>query len=327
MLAFTASAHPVRIGLFAAVVVLAAGLGLVCLLIPGFLPSWILLTLPVVGVGLTCAVLALLRAPDAGGELMLVWPVLFAGYFLSTTAAVSTAVAVVAMYTPVAVAFAGSRAWLLCLTVAATSAITLLVVTSLRRRIAQVLTAVRTEARTDGLTGALNRRAFDEAIVVETLRSVRDLRPLALMIIDIDLFKRLNDTAGHQAGDEALRRLGELLRAQVRRTDILARYGGEEFGILLPDCSSGDADDLADRICTAVREESRSWPWPLTVSIGVTTTPPYEPDPAALLTAADGALYDAKAFGRDTTRHAPHPNPPSALGWGARREDEPSAWW
>ena len=219
------------------------------------------------------------------------------------------------MYVPVAVAFAGWPATTLILAVAVTAAFTVLIVASLRRMIVEVIGAARAEAHTDILTGVLTRRAFDGALEREVLRSERDRRPLAVLLIDIDHFKRLNDTAGHQAGDEALRRIGKLLRDEVRRTDIVARYGGEEFCLLLPDCGSENADVLATRICDDVREQSKLWPSPLTISIGVTTTPPQAADPAALISAADRALYDAKAFGRDTVYHAPHPNPPSALGW------------
>jgi len=240
---------------------------------------------------------------------------MFACYFLSTRTAWCTVVAVLAMYAPVAIAYAGIAATPLILAVGVTSAAAVFVVTSLRKLVSEIIASARAEAHTDALTGLLTRRAFDGALEREVLRSARDRRPLAVLLIDIDHFKRLNDTEGHQAGDEALRRLGELLRAEIRRTDVVARYGGEEFCVLLPDCGSADADMLANRICANVRDESKSWPSSLTVSIGVTTTPPQMADAAVLVAAADRALYDAKAFGRDCVYHAPNPNPPSAFGW------------
>lgn len=289
--------------------------GLVCVSLSGRLPRPVLAALPLVGGGLICANMGLLGSAGTGGELLLIWPVMFACYYLSVRMAWVTAVGVVAMYVPVAVAFAGWPAFTLILAVAVTSAVTVLIVASLRRMIAEAIGAARAEAHTDILTGLLTRRALDGALEREALRSGRDRRPLAVLLIDIDHFKRLNDTAGHQAGDEALRRLGKMLRDEVRRTDLVARYGGEEFCVLLPDCGSADADVLATRICDDVREQSKQWPSPLTVSIGVTTTPPQPAEPEALIAAADRALYDAKAFGRDTVYHSPHPNPPSAIGW------------
>lgn len=307
--------EPATVPLYAGTVVVALVAGLACVLMPARLPRWVAPVLPLLGSGLICAGLALLRTAESGGELMLIWPVMFACYFLSTRAAWIIAVAVLAMYTPVAVVYAGPTTVTLLLAVIVTTVLTVLVVTSLRRNVFEILASARAEAHTDALTGLLTRRAFDEALEREVLRSARDRRSLAVLLIDIDHFKRLNDTAGHQAGDEALRRLGVLLRGEVRRTDIVARYGGEEFCVLLPDCGSADADAMAMRICGDVRERSQGWPSPLTVSIGVTTTPPQAADAAGLVAAADRALYDAKAFGRDTVYHAPDPNPPSAFGW------------
>ena len=289
--------------------------GLACLLLAARLPRVVLIGLPFLGAALICADMALLHSAGHGGELLLTWPVMFACYFLSTRAAWCTVAGVLVMYVPVAVAYAGMTAITLILAVGLTSSATVLIVTSLRRRVAEIIQSARAEAHTDLLTGVLTRRAFDGALEREVLRSARDRRPLAALLIDIDHFKRLNDTEGHQAGDEALRRLGELLRAEIRRTDVVARYGGEEFCVLLPDCGSADADMLANRICANVRDESKSWPSSLTVSIGVTTTPPQMADAAVLVAAADRALYDAKAFGRDCVYHAPNPNPPSAFGW------------
>lgn len=301
--------------LYAVTVAIALVAGLTCLLLPARLPRVVLIVLPFLGGALICADMALLHIAGRGAELLLTWPVMFACYFLSTRAAWCTVVGVLAMYVPVAVGYAGLSATTLILAVGLTSAATVLIVTSLRHRVAEIIQSARAEAHTDALTGLLTRRAFDGALEREVLRSARDRRPLAVLLIDIDHFKRLNDSAGHQAGDEALRRLGELLRGEVRRTDIVARYGGEEFCVLLPDCGSADADALAMRICGDVREQSKFWPSGITVSIGVTTTPPQTAEPGALVAAADRALYDAKAFGRDTVYHAPHPNPPSAFGW------------
>jgi diguanylate cyclase (GGDEF)-like protein len=155
----------------------------------------------------------------------------------------------------------------------------------------------------DQLTGLYNRRYFDYILKLENKRHQRDKQPLGLLFLDIDHFKRLNDTYGHQAGDLALQELGRLLSSCLRETDTAARFGGEEFVLLLPNTNTEQAAILADRLrqeVSRLRIPYQDFELSFTVSIGVSSLTP-EPDLARqlLLEQADQALYLAKAKGRN----------------------------
>jgi diguanylate cyclase (GGDEF)-like protein len=162
---------------------------------------------------------------------------------------------------------------------------------------------------TDPLTGCLNRRGFDQALAREVARSLRAGSELALLALDLDHFKMINDTYGHLAGDEVLREAGALLNRAVRAGDVVARTGGEEFTVLLPDTSAAGAFQFASRMCDIVRAHPFvtahiDAPIRMTTSIGVVAAAP-EPDGkfSALFSArADVALYAAKRSGRDRVR-------------------------
>ncbi len=159
-------------------------------------------------------------------------------------------------------------------------------------------------ATTDGLTGLLNRRAFDARLELEIGRATRLGYPLALSLVDLDGFKALNDSAGHPAGDEALRRVGRALTKAVRRTDVVARYGGDEFAVIHPACDALAAAVAAARARAAVERlgipvqhgGTQRGRRPLSASVGIAEVGP-EGDARALLAAADAALYRAKASG------------------------------
>jgi diguanylate cyclase (GGDEF)-like protein len=158
---------------------------------------------------------------------------------------------------------------------------------------------------TDGLTGIANRRRFDEVLKDEGNRALRLLQPLALLMLDIDLFKNYNDRYGHQAGDECLRSVGRILEANSRRSsDLAARYGGEEFVLL----ASHTDTERAMHLANVVRESIESLELThadaphgkVTVSIGVAVMLPESGRPPELLiTKADEALYCAKNAGRN----------------------------
>ncbi len=156
-------------------------------------------------------------------------------------------------------------------------------------------------SRTDALTGLPNRRGFVEAFESEIRRSRRSVRPMAIVLCDIDHFKRVNDSAGHAAGDEVLREVADRIRAALRAQDVVARWGGEEFILLLPETDAEGAAHAAEAIRAAVAgrpigqdgEGHR-----LTLSLGVTRHPP-EASLDTTIAAADAALYSAKAAGRD----------------------------
>jgi diguanylate cyclase (GGDEF)-like protein/putative nucleotidyltransferase with HDIG domain len=168
----------------------------------------------------------------------------------------------------------------------------------LRERVNRLIGRLADAARTDPLTGLLNRRGLQELMEVETERALRSARPLSIVVGDLDHFKHLNDRFGHAAGDLALRRFGEIAASASRRIDAVARIGGEEFALLLPDTEQHAAYLLAERLRRAVKEPSADGELP-TVSFGVASFPSHAADAEALMHAADQALYAAKAMGRD----------------------------
>ena len=153
-------------------------------------------------------------------------------------------------------------------------------------------------ATVDALSGAANRRKFDQALVAETARSLRYGRPLSLILADIDLFKSVNDAHGHGAGDEVIRGVAKTLEDHARGSDLVARYGGEEFAVLLPETGIEDALALAERLRRALEAASHGVAGRVTASFGVAGLAP-EGTAAELVDAADRALYQAKQQGRN----------------------------
>jgi diguanylate cyclase (GGDEF)-like protein len=162
----------------------------------------------------------------------------------------------------------------------------------------------------DAVTDVSNRRSFEEELTMEWRRSARTKSKLSLLMVDIDGFKAFNDALGHQAGDEALKKVAAVIDLSVMRAgDMVARYGGEEFAVLLPDTEPHGAATLAERIRASIEERHIWHPATargrLTVSIGVATmTGGDDGTPSALVKAADGALYQAKREGRNVVRIA-----------------------
>jgi diguanylate cyclase (GGDEF)-like protein len=166
----------------------------------------------------------------------------------------------------------------------------------------RALAAARAElerlATTDAMTGLANRRVFEERIAAGFAEAARHERGFALMVMEIDDFKRRNDTYGHAAGDVALRELGRVLLDTIRAGEVAARIGGEEFAILLPDSDGISAAPLAERIQTRLREWDAS-PMPLTVSIGIACVSAAVSSWDRLLSKADDAMYEAKRSGKN----------------------------
>ena len=153
----------------------------------------------------------------------------------------------------------------------------------------------------DPLTGTLNRRAFDRALEEAHAGFVRG-RGYALVMIDMDRFKQLNDTLGHAAGDAALRQMVEELRPCVREVDRFGRLGGEEFGVLLPDTDLAGAALVAERMRMLVESAPLRWleqDWPLSASFGIAEAERGDASASAVLARADAALYRAKGQGRN----------------------------
>ena len=167
----------------------------------------------------------------------------------------------------------------------------------------------------DRFTGLLNRAVFMEQLEREVAFARREDGRFAIAMLDIDHFKKFNDTYGHAGGDEALRAVAHTLRGSCRATDVVARYGGEEFALILPGVMSGRATDLLERFrrvvaVKAIALPGRSKPASVTVSIGVAIWPDDGESPADLLRCADERLYRAKAEGRDRViGPTPHPFP------------------
>lgn len=158
-------------------------------------------------------------------------------------------------------------------------------------------------ARTDVLTGLLNRRGFLEVARREIARAARTGRPLTVALVDVDGFKEVNDTHGHEAGDHLLRGLGAALRSAMRAVDACARLGGDEFVVVLPDTEAASVGTVLDRLRLVLVQAAAEKETPVTVSLGAVT---FERAPLSvdeMLRAADRLLYDVKANGRDGVRH------------------------
>jgi diguanylate cyclase (GGDEF)-like protein len=166
----------------------------------------------------------------------------------------------------------------------------------------RLMEQLRQLARIDPLTGVLNRHSFAEVLDVEWTRAERHSRALSCVMLDIDFFKRVNDTYGHATGDAALKHVAALLKEHCRKEDFVARYGGEEFCLLLTDTHEAGAATWADRL----RQKLAARPLPvgsktlrLTASFGVASRHESSSGVAELLNQADQALYRAKQTGRD----------------------------
>lgn len=175
---------------------------------------------------------------------------------------------------------------------------------------------LRDMAFIDGLTGVSNRRQFDERLALEWGRAQRNRSPLSLILLDVDFFKAYNDHYGHQAGDDCLRQLAAVLKANLRRpTDLVARYGGEEFVCLLPDTPWADGMTMASKLLEAIKSRGMAHHFSavsgvVTVSLGLATRAGdgQGGSAAALLALADAQLYRAKHAGRAQVCGEPLPD-------------------
>jgi diguanylate cyclase (GGDEF)-like protein len=162
---------------------------------------------------------------------------------------------------------------------------------------------LRTQSIRDPLTGLFNRRYMEESLERELRRAMRNEQTVALLMLDIDHFKRFNDTFGHQAGDTLLRTLGDFLSQRTRGQDVACRFGGEEFALILAGAGSDDAVKRSRLLREELQQLSVSHSGQvlgrITFSIGIATYPGNAASTERLIRAADGALYRAKAEGRD----------------------------
>jgi diguanylate cyclase (GGDEF)-like protein len=173
-----------------------------------------------------------------------------------------------------------------------------------------LVSGIRVSAQTDGLTSLWNHATFWELLRAAHAQHRRSGARYSVLILDLDHFKRVNDTQGHPVGDAVLRDVAALLRGRCRRSDLVARYGGEEFAVLLPDTGRGEAVDLAKEL--RLRVAGADLRTPVTVSIGVACSADgFGASAEAVVRAADRALYEAKAAGRNHVAVA-LPDPPAA---------------
>jgi diguanylate cyclase (GGDEF)-like protein len=166
---------------------------------------------------------------------------------------------------------------------------------------------LKKQATTDGLTGLANRAQFDQFLATKFDESIRTVKPLSLLLMDVDKFKSVNDRHGHQTGDKVLQALGKLLGTSARAQDLAARYGGEEMCLILPGTGRATATAIAESIRRSIAAKPvvcGAISLPITASIGVATYEPNGPlrTPAHLLKAADLAVYNAKHSGRNCVR-------------------------
>jgi diguanylate cyclase (GGDEF)-like protein len=263
--------------------------------------------------GVALVAYALATTPGAGdGAVLYTMPVLWTTFFYGRRGAVAilgcVAIghAVVLAILPAGSVYPGR--WVDVMVAITATAV---VVLALEGRNQALLGRLAAEARTDPLTGLLNRRGLGERAVVEIARSRRDGTMLALASFDLDYFKRINDEWGHEAGDRVLSWIGRLLTAESRDIDTVARVGGEEFVVLLPGTHLDGAHAFTERVRAGLdNHEIQDLP-PVGVSAGIVSIRDPE-DLATMLQRADSALYAAKRSGRDRT-----------VSWPPERDSHP----
>ncbi len=257
---------------------------------------------PLGPLGVVLIAYALSATPGAGdGAVLYMWPVLWSTFFfgrrgaITIVACVGVAHAITLLVLPEASAYAGR--WVdVMVSVSVVSAVVL----ALAGRNDQLLSQLDDEARTDALTGLLNRRGFDERAALELARARREHRSIAVAVFDLDYFKRINDEWGHEIGDRVLAHVGALLASESRGVDVTARFGGEEFVVLLPGCDNAAAAAYTERVRVALAAGDSSQLPTVRVSAGILAA--VAPSSIEqLLRGADSALYDAKRAGRDRT--------------------------
>jgi len=180
-----------------------------------------------------------------------------------------------------------------------TLAVAAVVIRGMRSHVESLIASLYDASRTDPLTRLANRRGHRETLDLELERARRNESPLALLMLDLDHFKEVNDRCGHHVGDAALRRAAAILAEGKRKLDAVARVGGEEFALVLPNTDAHEAFTLAERLRCSLRDEFAGDAVTLTASLGVSAFPQHGATAGALLRTADEALYAAKNNGRD----------------------------
>lgn len=185
---------------------------------------------------------------------------------------------------------------------------------------ADLFAQMQQQALTDSLTGCYNRRSFEMQLDRELQMVTRLHQPLSLLMVDLDRFKQLNDTVGHDAGDDALRKLAECFREELRGVDTPCRYGGDEFALILPQAYHQGALVVAERVRKRIEQIEIAGFGHLTASIGIAAYPVHGTSRAELVSAADMALYSAKRAGRNRVVIVDGPEDGAGDLFEARRE-------
>jgi diguanylate cyclase (GGDEF)-like protein/putative nucleotidyltransferase with HDIG domain len=244
--------------------------------------------------------LSAVQSPAQSGQMLYIWLGLYAAYFFSPRQAAAQLAFMAGAYLAVLVATtppdAVAAGWLTLVGILFPAAG---ILRAVRDSVTQLVSRLSEAALTDTLTGLKNRLALDRELQAEVERALRSGEPLSVVIGDLDYFKSVNDRLGHQAGDEALVRAGQVLMRYRRAADSIARTGGEEFTILLPGATEHEAYLVAERMRAAVEREFHGDAAVLTFSFGVATYPDHGRSADSVLEAADQALYGAKALGRN----------------------------
>jgi diguanylate cyclase (GGDEF)-like protein/putative nucleotidyltransferase with HDIG domain len=277
-------------------------IGLAFMFERGRLPTWVFGASSYGATVLVAVALVLSDDADSPYGFYFVLVAMFVAYFLSVTQLVLQVAAIAIAYAIAQHIIGGQgeqgQRWLLTIWTVMVVGVFIAV---LRQRVDGLIARLSDAARTDPLTQLLNRRGFRDVFDLEIERSRRSGRPCALLMGDLDHFKRVNDLLGHPVGDDRLRKFARLLNAGKRRIDAVARMGGEEFALLLPETDEHGAYVIAERLRHAVRDAFAPDQVALTVSFGVAAYPNHGATGDQLLRAADQALYVAKELGRDRT--------------------------
>ncbi len=242
-----------------------------------------------------------------GIQALYLWIVLYAAFFFARGRALLHVAWIALLYAAVLASEPTSGATVTLWTVTVGGLlVAALVIGALRERVLALVERLSDAARTDPLTGLLNRRGFDELFACELQRSRRTDRPFSVLVGDLDRFKQVNDRHGHAAGDSALRRTARVLQHDHRITDSVARLGGEEFAMIVPETDENGAYVFAERLRRAVTDAFAAEPTPLTISFGVVSFPTHGRTQEQLLQHGDEAMYTAKRLGRDrSVIHSP----------------------